>query len=575
MPPYSASVWTNARSDEGPGDAHYQGSPTIRAINKLLTAVDAGLPDSHNRPGESGGQGMGRTLSEPFDLAGMTLAARARQLTRNIRLTVPVCLALICGSLAAAALLQMRLDRAHALHQAASFENARARDLAGATAQNLDRFAAAGLFYANNPGTDPAMPGLTNIAIFDRGGAALALLHRQGGIPAPPAAAFRSQRTAFTAGRNLGLGFADGGEVIAVIFDPAALAPASLMTRAALLLPSAQILAEGADWHAGNAQIAAVPGWPLTAATALDQKGALDAWYGALPLYLFVILAPALVGGWLAALFVGAFEREQKAAHAIRSLKSARPVEAKLMVRLAAAERAAVESLRAKSEFIAHMSHELRTPLNAVIGFSEVIEQGLYGPAGHPKYVEYARDIADAGRHLHTKIGDILEFANIEAGRFPLQWERVELADLAAACVSEHEGRAFSRRIMLQAGLCEPGHVRADPRAVRRILANLLSNALAYTAEGGIVRVDVRSEEGAIVASVQDSGIGFSGLERSKAGRAFQRFDRPGTITGAGLGLAIAMELARRMGGAMRLSSAPGEGSVMELRLPKIEEINP
>ena len=75
---------------------------------------------------------------------------------------------------------------------------------------------------------------------------------------------------------------------------------------------------------------------------------------------------------------------------------------------------------RSKSEFIAHMSHELRTPLNAVIGFSEVIAQGLFGPPGHPKYSEYASDIAEAGRGLHAKIGDILEFANIEAGRYPL-----------------------------------------------------------------------------------------------------------------------------------------------------------
>ena len=514
---------------------------------------------------------MGRAVTAPFNEA----LADVRRLSRNVRLTVPVCLALICGSLAAAALLQMRNDRAHALSQAASFENARARDLAGVTAQNLGRFAAAGIFYANNPGTDPATPGLINVAIFDQGGAALALLHRLGGIPAPPSSAFTGKRAAFAAGHNAGIAFSQGGKVIAVTFDPGLLAPASLMTRAALLLPDAQPLTQGANWRNENTQLATVPGWPLTAATALDATGVLDSWYGALPLYLFVILGPALAGGLLAALFVGAFERQQKAATAIRSLKSLRPVEAKLMVRLAAAERAAVEGLRAKSEFIAHMSHELRTPLNAVIGFSEVIEQGLYGPAGHPKYVEYAHDIADAGRALHARIGDILEFANIEAGHYPLQWERVELADLALACVDDHQGRAFTRRITLGLGMGEPGTVKADPRALRRILTNLLSNALTYTEEGGRVRVDVRGEDGLLILQIRDSGIGFSGHERVRAGRAFQRFDRPGTVTGAGLGLAIAMELTRRMGGAMRVSSDPGEGSLMELRLPKIHDINP
>jgi two-component system cell cycle sensor histidine kinase PleC len=297
-----------------------------------------------------------------------------------------------------------------------------------------------------------------------------------------------------------------------------------------------------------------------------------------LPLYLFVILGPALAGGWLAALFVGAFERHARASRAIRALKSTRPIEAKLMVRLANAERGAMEALRSKSEFIAHMSHELRTPLNAVIGFSEIIAQEFYGPAGHPKYGEYARDIGDAGRSLHAKIGDILEFANIEAGRHPLNEEAVDLASLTRTCVEEQEGRAFSRRISLSLAFGEPGTVRADSSAVRRILANLLANALAYTTEGGIVRVDVHFDEGAGIVTLSDSGMGFTRREAAAAGKPFQRFDRTGTVTGAGLGLAIAMELARRMGGTMQLAggghgpdgSQTARGAIMELRLPRL-----
>jgi two-component system cell cycle sensor histidine kinase PleC len=267
---------------------------------------------------------------------------------------------------------------------------------------------------------------------------------------------------------------------------------------------------------------------------------------------------------------VGVFDRHARAARAVRVLRSMRPVETRLMVRLANAERGAAEALRSKSEFIAHMSHELRTPLNAVIGFSEVIAEEFYGSAGHPKYSEYARDIGDAGRELHAKIGDILEFANIEAGRFPLKTEAVDLGALAGACVDEHQGRAFSRRIALSVGACEPGAVRADALAVKRILSNLLANALTYTGEGGFVRADVRFEEGAGVITLTDSGMGFSTAERGKAGKPFQRFDRAGTVTGAGLGLAIAMELARRMGGAMRLASEGGSSATMELRLPRL-----
>jgi two-component system cell cycle sensor histidine kinase PleC len=269
-------------------------------------------------------------------------------------------------------------------------------------------------------------------------------------------------------------------------------------------------------------------------------------------------------------MFVGAFERHAKAARAVRALKSTRPVEARLMVRLANAERGAMEALRAKSEFMAHMSHELRTPLNAVIGFSDIIADEMFGPCGHAKYGEYAHDIGEAGRNLHAKIGDILEFSNIEAGRFPLTEEAVDLAGLAAACIDEQQGRAFSRRISLSLAFGEPGAVRADAKAVRRILTNLLANALTYTAEGGIVRADVRFEEGAGVLTLSDSGAGFTPGEAKLAGRPFQRFDRAGTVTGAGLGLAIAMELARRMGGAMRLAGGEGHGAVMELRLPRL-----
>jgi len=239
-------------------------------------------------------------------------------------------------------------------------------------------------------------------------------------------------------------------------------------------------------------------------------------------------------------------------------------------VRLAAAERGAVEATRAKSEFMAHMSHELRTPLNAVIGFSEVIANGMFGPAGHPKYAEYAHDIAQAGRGLHARIDDILEFANIEAGRYPLKLAPLELSELAAMIVDEHRGRAFSRRVRLEMGFAEPGLVNADAAAVRRALTHLITNALTYTKEGGVVVVDVRAEEACGRVRVADDGAGFTGAEQRKAGCAFQRFDRPGCVTGAGLGLAIAMELARRMGGAMQISSTEGKGTMMELRLPAL-----
>jgi signal transduction histidine kinase len=506
-----------------------------------------------------------RALTGSWDVAGWL---RPRRVLRNTRLMVPICIALICGSFAAAAILSMRLDRAHALNQAGQFEQVRAADLAEITGASLDRIAQAGLGFARNPDARASDPAIRNIAIF-RNSAQTAALKPLSALPPQPV--FSGDRTVFNFGPETGLAMRDGDSIITVLFDPNVLAPGSVMRRAAIFSDTMTILS-GTGWRAdGSRKETAVTNWPLTAATETDDEAALARWRDLLPLYLFVILGPAITGGWLAALFVGAFERHEKAAHSIRTLRTLRPIEAKLMVRLANAERAAVEAARSKSEFIAHMSHELRTPLNAVIGFSEVIAQGLYGPPGHPKYAEYARDIGDAGRGLHARIGDILEFANIEAGRYPLQPETVDLAALARACVDEHKGRAFSRRIALDMGFTSAALVRADPLAIRRILSNLITNALSYTEKGGSVLVDVRVDEGAGIASVRDSGRGFSAIERGRAGRAFQRFDRPGQVTGAGLGLAIAMELARRMGGAMRLSSAPGQGSAMELRLPKAD----
>ena len=223
------------------------------------------------------------------------------------------------------------------------------------------------------------------------------------------------------------------------------------------------------------------------------------------------------------------------------------------MVRLANAERGAVEGLRAKSEFIAHMSHELRTPLNAIIGFSEVIAGGIYGPPGHAKYGEYARDIAAAGRDLHDKIGDILEFANIEAGHFPLKEEAVDLAALVRACVEEQQGRAFSRRIALGLTFAEPGLVRADaqgcaphPRQSSCQRAGLYERRRLRAR-----RSPFRGRRRRHPADRQRHR-----LWRPARPRPFARYDR----AGAGLGLAIAMELARRMGGAMRLESAPAAG---------------
>jgi len=233
------------------------------------------------------------------------------------------------------------------------------------------------------------------------------------------------------------------------------------------------------------------------------------------------------------------------------------------------AKEAAEEASRTKSEFLATVSHELRTPLNAIIGFSEIISHGFFGQPGHPKYIEYARDISLAGRELHGKIGDILEFANVEAGRHPIALTPVDVAGVAATCVDEMAGRAFSRRIELGVVQMTDAPASADTRAVKRALSNLLCNALNFTPDGGKVRVEIVEDENAVIARVRDSGRGFSEDEAERAGEAFATFERVGSITGLGLGLAIATTLAERMGGEMVLVRNQSLGTTAELRLKK------
>ena len=503
-------------------------------------------------------------LSRPIDLA---VGGTARWMTRHLRLAVPLVIFLICGSFAAAALLNMRLDRSHDLEAAARYEQRRAVSLAAVTGEALDRFAEAGMAYSQNPLLEMQPRGLINILVTDADGAQM----RLNPGPVPPHAKTRGV-AAF--GKYAALSLPVQDRNITVVFDPNTVAPQSLRNHALLLPPSGPALLHDPPSPGLNWINVPVPGWPLTASVAVSPDSVLGNWLASVPLNLFVALGPALAGGWLAVLFVGAFERHTKSARALRALKSVRPVEGKLLVRLANAERGAALALRAKSEFLAHMSHELRTPLNAVIGFSEVIAGGLYGPAGHPKYAEYAGDITRAGRDLHGRIDDILEFANIEAGRYRFALEKVELAEIAAGVMAEQEGRAFSRSISLTTGFCEPGAVRADAKAVKRILSNLVDNALAYTPEGGRVRLEVRFEAEAGVVRLTDNGQGFSEDERARAGDAFRRFERKDAMTGTGLGLAIAMELARAMGGAVTLDGLPAgkdqAGTIAEVRLHRV-----
>ena len=235
----------------------------------------------------------------------------------------------------------------------------------------------------------------------------------------------------------------------------------------------------------------------------------------------------------------------------------------------------AEQSSRAKSEFLANMSHELRTPLNAIIGFSEILKTQIFGPVGSPQYVEYASDIWHSGRHLLDIINDILDLSRIESGKMSLTKERVDLRESSAQTLRMIETGAHARSIRIEVDFdTTPQIVVGDPRAIRQILINLLSNSVKFTPDGGLIRLTTHLDgDGNIRLSVRDTGIGMQPEEIPIALAPFRQIDS--TLSrkhdGTGLGLPLAKALTELLGGNLSISSEPGVGTEVVISLPQAE----
>jgi two-component system, cell cycle sensor histidine kinase PleC len=226
---------------------------------------------------------------------------------------------------------------------------------------------------------------------------------------------------------------------------------------------------------------------------------------------------------------------------------------------------------QAKSEFLANMSHELRTPLNAIIGFSEIMESGMFGPLGADKYHEYCRDIRDSGNYLLDVINDILDMSKIEAGRAKLAFEEIILDEVLDEAIRVLSARAEEKRLVLQVDVFPSIQLKADRRALKQIALNLLSNAVKFTPEGGRVRVRGRIAADVALMTIADTGIGIPKAALKDLGKPFEQVESQLTKRhkGSGLGLAIAKSLTELHGGTMRLRSAPSVGTVVLVRLPR------
>ena len=225
---------------------------------------------------------------------------------------------------------------------------------------------------------------------------------------------------------------------------------------------------------------------------------------------------------------------------------------------------------RAKSEFLANMSHELRTPLNSVIGFSEVLTEGLAGSITDEQK-EYTQYIWKSGKHLLSLINDILDLSKIEAGKMELELSEFDIKELIQGSMLMFKEKAIKHKIKFTSYIPDDmGVVTADAVKIKQALLNLLGNAFKFTGDGGSVRVAarrVKSEEPGdfdyIEITVEDTGIGISPEDQKILFQPFQQLESTLTkkYAGMGLGLSISKRIVELHGGRIWVESEEGKGS--------------
>ena len=233
--------------------------------------------------------------------------------------------------------------------------------------------------------------------------------------------------------------------------------------------------------------------------------------------------------------------------------------------------REAMEANRAKSDFLAAMSHELRTPLNAIGGYAQLIELGVRGPVTEEQRVDLSK-IQRSKNHLDALVSDVLNFAKAGAGRIEYRVQQIRLRRTLDAVLEMIAPQAEEKRLRLEspeipADLC----AIADDDRTRQILLNLFANALKFTPAGGAISLDVGATETEVAIAVRDTGIGVPAAKIERIFEPFVQAERAlrSSDQGVGLGLAISRQLARAMGGDVRVASVVGEGSTFTLTLPR------
>lgn len=226
----------------------------------------------------------------------------------------------------------------------------------------------------------------------------------------------------------------------------------------------------------------------------------------------------------------------------------------------------------AKVEFLSHMSHELRTPLNAIIGFSEVLMLEKFGGLGSDNNREYIQDIHRSGNHLLEIINDILELTKIEADKYDLHYEDVNLTELIHESIHMVKGSSLQSGAGLVNNTVDtPVAMTGDRMAIKKVLINILNNAMKFTPDGGTVAVSMEDQGDHVEIIVEDTGIGISAEDLPcimepfiQAGRKKMKAQE-----GTGLGLPLSKKFIEMHGGRLEIESEEGKGTNVTIHIPR------
>jgi CheY-like chemotaxis protein/signal transduction histidine kinase len=230
------------------------------------------------------------------------------------------------------------------------------------------------------------------------------------------------------------------------------------------------------------------------------------------------------------------------------------------------------QASRYKSEFLANMSHELRTPLNSLLIMARLLAENRAGNLT-PEQVKHAETIETSGNDLLALINDVLDISKIEAGRLELQPRRIRIAPLVGKLKTAFEAAAAAKGLAFRTVIAPdaPAEMETDSQRVEQVLRNFLSNAIKFTDRGEVALIVAAAGDGRLGFTVRDTGVGIAPDQQQVIFEAFRQAD--GTISrrygGTGLGLSISRELARRLGGEVKVESAVGQGSAFSLVLPE------